>query len=374
MSLFGGSNIGSNSLVGTLPTVATGLFAVLPDAAAARGLQSAARASAAVARDEAIDLDARSIEAKARTAKREAQNLGRITNKLNRAVKTIEKALDRLTEIKTNISDMRRQVVTASDASVSIEERRVFSDRFDRFLGDLNIRIKGAGFLGTNIVGTSIRDDFDPDQIIYQIKPDSPVSKTLEGIFSQSDFFITDESGDNFYPDIYGSILTKFPNPAAEDGNVVYHDDTVNYNTNSGEISLTHNGEGTPYLQGTLARKGLGILFSFLYNNFEDDSSLETALSDVDTASANLRFNIGFLEGELAKVRSAQTLVEGKIRERFDFAAGVEAKAMAEKHRAAIVEQRQDLLFQSAVQNTLAFNNQGGALTLTTPSVFDFSI
>lgn len=374
MSIFDGGSIGSSGLVGTLPTAATGLFAVLPDAAAARGLQSAARASAAVARDKALDLDARSIEAKARTAKKEAQNLGRITNKLNRAVKTIEKALDRLTEIKTNISDMRRQIVTASDASVSIDERRVFGDRFDRFLGDLNIRIKGAGFLGTNIIGTSIRDDFDPDQVNYQIKPDSPENKTLEGIFSQSDFFITDGNGDDFYPDIYGSILTKFPNPAAEDGKVVYHDDSVNYNNNTGEISLTHSGEGTPYLQGTLERKGLGILFSFLYNNFEDDGSLETALSDVDAASATLRFNIGFLEGELAKVRSAQTLVEGKIRERFDFAAGVEAKAMTEKNRAAIVEQRQDLLFQATVQNTLAFNSQGGALTLTSPSVFDLSI
>ncbi|MBC26003.1 MAG: hypothetical protein CMM41_08090 [Rhodospirillaceae bacterium] len=374
MSIFDGGSIGSSGLVGTLPTAATGLFAVLPDAAAARGLQSAARASAAVARDKALDLDARSIEAKARTAKKEAQNLGRITNKLNRAVKTIEKALDRLTEIKTNISDMRRQIVTASDASVSIDERRVFGDRFDRFLGDLNIRIKGAGFLGTNIIGTSIRDDFDPDQVNYQIKPDSPENKTLEGIFSQSDFFITDGNGDDFYPDIYGSILTKFPNPAAEDGKVVYHDDSVNYNNNTGEISLTHSGEGTPYLQGTLERKGLGILFSFLYNNFEDDGSLETALSDVDAASATLRFNIGFLEGELAKVRSAQTLVEGKIRERFDFAAGVEAKAMSEKNRAAIVEQRQDLLFQATVQNTLAFNSQGGALTLTSPSVFDLSI
>ena len=374
MSIFDGGSIGSSGLVGTLPTAATGLFAVLPDAAAARGLQSAARASAAVARDKALDLDARSIEAKARTAKKEAQNLGRITNKLNRAVKTIEKALDRLTEIKTNISDMRRQIVTASDASVSIDERRVFGDRFDRFLGDLNIRIKGAGFLGTNIIGTSIRDDFDPDQVNYQIKPDSPENKTLEGIFSQSDFFITDGNGDDFYPDIYGSILTKFPNPAAEDGKVVYHDDSVNYNNNTGEISLTHSGEGTPYLQGTLERKGLGILFSFLYNNFEDDGSLETALSDVDAASATLRFNIGFLEGELAKVRSAQTLVEGKIRERFDFAAVVEAKAMSEKNRAAIVEQRQDLLFQATVQNTLAFNSQGGALTLTSPSVFDLSI
>ena len=155
---------------------------------------------------------------------------------------------------------------------------------------------------------------------------------------------------------------------------MVYHDDSVNYNNNTGEISLTHSGEGTPYLQGTLERKGLGILFSFLYNNFEDDGSLETALSDVDAASATLRFNIGFLEGELAKVRSAQTLVEGKIRERFDFAAGVEAKAMSEKNRAAIVEQRQDLLFQATVQNTLAFNSQGGALTLTSPSVFDLSI
>ena len=66
--------------------------------------------------------------------------------------------------------------------------------------------------------------------------------------------------------------------------------------------------------------------------------------------------------------------MEGKIKERFEFAADVEARSMAEKQKAAFLEQRQGLLFQSTVQNTLAFNRQGGALTLTSPSIFDVSI
>lgn len=165
-----------------------------------------------------------------------------------------------------------------------------------------------AGFIGTNLIGTSIRDDFDPDEITYQTKPDSPVRNTVSGIFSQSDFFITDGSGDDFYPDIYGSVLTKFPNPNDESGEVVSTDDTVVFDPDTGAISLTHDGEGSPYLDGTLTRKGLGILFSFPYNNFEDDASLNQALGDVDAASATIRFNIGFLEGELAKVSAARRL------------------------------------------------------------------
>lgn len=86
---------------------------------------------------------------------------------------------------------------------------------------------------------------------------------------------------------------------------MVATDDTVVFDPDTGAITLTHYGEASPYLDGTLTRKGLGILFSFLYNNFEDDASLDRALEDVGAASATIRFNIGFLEGELAKVRSA---------------------------------------------------------------------
>lgn len=375
MSIIGGFDSGFNNLVGTLPTSPSSLFAVLPDAAAARGLQSAARAAASAAsRDRVPDVDTRALEGKARTAKREAQNLGRITGRLDRAVNTIEKAIERLNEIKTNVIDIRRQVVNASEPTVSTEERRVFGDRFDQFLGELNSRVKTAGFIGTNLIGTTIRDDFDPDEITYQTKPDSPVRNTVSGIFSQSDFFITDGSGDNFYPDIFGSVLTKFPNPNDESGEIVATDDTVVFDPDTGAISLTHDGEGSPYLDGTLTRKGLGILFSFLYNNFEDDSSRSRALSDVDAASATIRFNIGFLEGELAKVTAAQTLVEGQIKERNEFAASVEAQAFSEERKAALEAQREQLLFSATLQSTLSFNRQGGPLTLTGPSFFDFSI
>ena len=373
MSTINGFGAGTNKFFGTLPTNPGSLFSVLPDAAASRGLQSAARASAVAARNRPSDIETRQLQSKARTAKREAQDLSRITARLDRAVKTGEKAVERLGEIKTNISDMRRQVVTAKGDSVSISERRVFADRFDQFLGKLNLRVKTAGFIGTNIIGTSIRDDFEPDEITFQTSPGS-IKKTISGLFSQNDFFISDSNGDNFYPDIFGSILTKFPNPNEEAGELVSTSDTVVFDESSGAVSITRAGAGTPFLDGTVTRKGLGVLHSFLYNNFEDDSSLDRALSDVDNASSKIRFNIGFLEGELAKVRAAQIFVEGQIKAKNKFAAGVEAQAFGDERRAVLEAERQDILFSAAFQGTLGFNREAGLLALTGPAIFNFSV
>jgi hypothetical protein len=357
-----------------IPIAGNSLFSLLPDAAAARGLQSAARSSAATARQRLQDIETSGLASKARTARQEAQNLSRITGRHDRAVNVLEKAIDRLTEIKTNVADMRRQVVTAKDPSVDAEERRVFGDRFDQFLGKLNLRVKGAGFIGTNLIGTSVRDDFDPDVITYQTKPDSPVSKTVNGIYSQNEFFTTDASGDTFYPDIFGSTLTKFPNPDSENGETVNSNDTVAYDPDTGAISITKSGEGAPFLEGTVTRKGLEIGFSFLYNDFEDDANLDLALADVDAASSKIRFNIGFLEGELAKVKAIQSSVEGQIKTRNEFASGIEADAFGEQRRIALEARREELLFSATLQGTLGFNGQGGLLSLTSPSVFDFTV
>jgi len=374
VSTISGFGADTNKFFGTLPTNPGSLFSVLPDAAASRGLQSAARASAVAARNRTADIETRQLQSKARTAKREAQDLSRITARLDRVVRTVEKAVERLGEIKTNITDMRRQVVTAKGDSVPTSERRVFADRFDQILGKLNLRIKTAGFIGTNLIGTSVRDDFEPDEITFQTKPDSLEKKTISGLFSQNDFFITDSNGDKFYPDIFGSILTKFPNPNEETGELVSTNDTVVFDESSGAVSMTRPGAGTPYLDGTVTRKGLGVLNTFLYNNFEDDSSLDRALSDVDNASSKIRFNIGFLEGELAKARAAQIFVEGQIKEKNKFAAGVEAQAFGDERRAALEAERQDILFSAAFQGTLGFNRQAGLLALTGPAIFNFSV
>ena len=112
MSTISGFGADTNKFFGTLPTNPGSLFSVLPDAAASRGLQSAVRASSVAARNRTADIETRQLQSKARTAKREAQDLSRITARLDRVVRTVEKAVERLGEIKTNITDMRRQLVT----------------------------------------------------------------------------------------------------------------------------------------------------------------------------------------------------------------------------------------------------------------------
>ena len=97
-------------------------------------------------------------------------------------------------------------------------------------------------------------------------------------------------------------------------------------------------------------------------------------MADVDAASSKIRFNIGFLEGELAKVKAVQASVDGQTKTRNDFASGIEADAFGEQGRIALEARREDILFSATLQGTLGFNGQGGLLSLTSPSLFDFTV
>lgn len=112
----------------------------------------------------------------------------------------------------------------------------------------------------------------------------------------------------------------------------------------------------------------------FLQNYDITGASLDRALSDVDSASAKIRFNVGFLEGELGKARSAQSFVEGQIKIKNEFVAGVEAQAFGDERRAALEAERDEILFSGALQRTLGFNRQGGLFALTGPAIFNFSV
>ena len=73
--------------------------------------------------------------------------------------------------------------------------------------------MRSSGGSGGNIIGSSIRDIFTPQPLVYKTKPDSPIDQTVSGIFSGSDYIITDGSGDKFYPGLFGALLGRSSRP-----------------------------------------------------------------------------------------------------------------------------------------------------------------
>jgi flagellin-like hook-associated protein FlgL len=351
-----------------------GLVSLLPNVSAGRTLQSAARANAAAlraGRNNRIDLN--SLDGEARLAGQRATAYGRLSSKLTRTVNAVEKARDKLLEIKDILSDMRKQITLAQSGTIDDSQRRQHANEFDRLLGSLNIKARNAAPVGSNLIGNRIRDVFSPDTLTYKTKPNSPVSQTVKGIYSGSDYQVIDGGG-VFLPDLYGSILQAFPETEGDTGELVAADDTVDFDSGTGALSITRNGESTPFLTGTVERKGLAVLHSFLYGNFTDATKRDEALSDLDAASSKLRFNLAVLEGELAKVSAHRDFNKKLVADHSTLAGKAEQRALTADSREGLVAQRQQLLFASTFRSTLSFDRSGGVLTFGTASLFDFKI
>lgn len=351
-----------------------GLVGLLPNASAARGLAAAAHAASAAQRDrQAKPLDLDNIDGKARAARQRANNFNRLQSKLDDVTRRVGKAHDTLVALKGILTAMRKQIVLAQDATIDDSQRRQHANEFDRLLGELNIKVRVAGPVGMNLIGSSIRDIFDPDTLTYKTRPDSPVSQTVTGIYSGSDYFITDGNGDTFYPDLYGSILKKFPEVEGDEGELVSVDDSIVYDPTSGAISLTRSGESTPYLSGTLSAKGLGVVHSAFYDNFTDPARLAEALDDLDSASSTLRFNLAVMETRLARVTAQRDFNERLVDEHRAIANKVETNLSLEATQAALAEQRAALLFGAAFESTLTFDGSGSLVALGVSNLLDIS-
>jgi len=348
------------------------LFSLLPGATAASGLRAAAAANASAQRTKPNTVDTGRFDREARLAGQRAKNYQRLSAKLESTVRSVTKARDTLVEIKGFLSELRRLVVLSQDGAIDDAERRQHADTFNQILGKLNIKIQSSGSVSSNLIGSSIRDVFEPGEIVYKTIPDSPVSQTVTGIYSGSDYTITDGDGNVFFADLFGSVLNEFPFDETVDGETIGDNDAVSYDSDTGAISITHDGEASPFISGTLERKGLGVLHSYLYGNFTDSALLDEALADIDAASAKLRFNIAVIEGQLTKVTAHRDFNKKLIEDHNALAIKAETEKSAAEQKSALEDQRQQLLFAYAFQGTTSFDGSGSLLSLGINSLFDF--
>lgn len=355
--------------------LAYNLISSLPDLSASRSLMTAARANTAAKRKQAAERpETMALERKARLAQRHAQNYSRLSAKLDMTVRNVEKAVDRLKEFRDILIDMRRRIVLAQNPDLTDSQRLRHANEFDRLVGQLNIKARSAGSVGSNLIGNSIRDIFAGDAITYRTKPDSLVSQTVTGVYSASEYVIETADGTRYFADIYGSILQRFP--FSDDGEelLVRDEDLVGFDSATGALSITRPGEGAPFLEGTVRRHGLGVLHSYFYGNFQDPAKLEEALADLDAASAKLRFNTAVMEGQFAKVKAHRDFNAKLVQQHNDLAQSVQIDKMLDETQEALDTRRRDILFAETFNSVLSFNRTGGVVALGLVSMFDFRV
>ncbi len=360
----------------TFDQLSSGLFAALPAVASASGLKAAAAANASVQRAAAAKQSrAQSLQGTVSIANQRAFNYQRLQPALDSAVSAVTNGRDTLVSLKQILSDMRKQIVLAQNDPGDATQRAQYANTFDQLLGQLNIKVQSSGGVADNLIGSSIRDVFSAGSITYKTKPDSPVDVTVTGVYSNSDYYITDSStGDVYFPDLFGSQLQKFPIDDSVAGQTLSATDTVNYDSTTGAVSITHQGDSTPFISGTLTRKGLGVLHSYFYNDFQDSASLDQALSDLDAASAKLRFNIAVIEGQLTQVTAQRDFNAKLVSENQTAASNIQTQQTSDATKQQLETQRQNLLYAKAFQGTATFDGSGSLLSLAAGNnLFDFS-
>ena len=366
---------GAGGLSSAFSTVGLELFSLLPDAAAARGL------SIATAAQDRIDTrpaeQDRNIELAARQAERDAKDLSRIKFKLDTVTAIVERARDKLDEIRLLLVDMRKAVELSQLPTATDDEKRAQANIFDQKLGLINIKVRNFGTIGNNLLGSQFRDVFDADTISFPIRPNSLQEDSITGLFAGSDFTITQNgTGDVFVPDIFGAKVQSLPlsiNDDVDDGIQFLDDDTVTLDNGTGAVSITRNGEATPVLEGNLERKGLGVLFSPFYGNFLNDTSLQEALEDVDSATQTIRFITGVFDGFVGRVGARRDQIASRIAENEKFAQRVESENLRAQLLAQAEQQRNALLFSGAFNSTISFADSG-LLTKTIDNLLDVQI
>ena len=204
------------------------LFSALGGVAAARTAQIAVAGRNSGPRCVEKGVNQARLERQARESERILQGYSKLKIKQKRAVRTLEKANERLGEMKKIMLKARELIVLAQSPDATTEGKRDLANLFDQLLGKYNLRAKGAGFFGVNLIGGSIRDIFDANDLEVQSKPGSLVNTVYDGNFPGSDYAITDGNGDTFLPSIFHASVIKFPNADATDSGVLLkNDDTV---------------------------------------------------------------------------------------------------------------------------------------------------
>lgn len=337
------------------------LFSAVGFASAARTARVAAIARSNGPSGPDFSPDQARLDSRAREATRQVEAYSKLKVRQNRAVKTLEKATERLTEMKNILLEARELIVNAQVAGKTSEELRDLANSFDQKLGKLNLKAKGAGNFGVNLIGASIRDIFEANDLEVQIRPGSLVTTKYFGKFLGSDYAITEDgTGTTFLPNLFGSSLVEFPTPDGEDvGTLLQNDDTVVIDYDTGAVSITRNGDGSPTLTGTLERKGIGVLHSYFYSDFQDATGRDKALEETDAALSTLRVQISLFESKLTRAEVSVDFSQKQIEENRDTAASIQAQKEGVERRFILEEQKRQLLFESALQSALSYNSQG---------------
>ena len=249
-------------------------------------------------------------------ATREISKMVAFKEKISDSVSAVSKAKDAINWTKTYLNRAKTDLNNILGSSSSAD-RTAAATSFDGHLSNINGKVNGAnqlvGFNNINLIGNTEGPDWKTDDIYTPTSNAGGGILEIKGAFLGVDFQVTDTNGLHWRLDAIDKTFYQYSSDGTgkRTGQSMPAEGMTieSYDPISGAI--TYGGTGT--LDGTLQRVGLNILTSEYYKTFADDTSVQTAISDIDKALAILNVEGSSIKADAAVLEGSIKLVDAKI-------------------------------------------------------------
>tara|TARA_B100000315_G_scaffold249276_2_gene280253 strand:- start:2117 stop:3337 length:1221 start_codon:yes stop_codon:yes gene_type:complete len=216
--------------------------------------------------------------------------------RVNQAINVINQALDQFDHLKNHIEYLEEQIAALEAGDITATELSVDWDNKLRKINQLasaaGESIKdGDAYYQKNLIETRSRSSFST-QTLFAPYNSAGDTLQIDGVYLGTDYFITDSGGDFWNSDTgyaasedaVGTLTeySSYPNtPTGVSDSVT--DLTLNsYDDSDDSISFDVAGTGT--ITGTVTKGGLGLLDAWIYSDFDNQTSIDLAKSNLETA------------------------------------------------------------------------------------------
>ena len=211
-------------------------------------------------------------------------------------IRKATKAITKMVAFKEKISDSVSVITKAKDA---INWSKTYLNRAKC--------CQMIDFKNVNLIGNTEGPDWDTDNVFLPSNLSGGGIIQVDGNYLGIDFQVIDTDGFQWRLDGIDNTFYQYDisDTSKRTGQSVSSDGLTieTYNPNTGAVTFG----GTGSLTGTLQRAGLNLLTSEYYNNFSDDTSVQTAISDIDKA-------LGLINTKGSSILTDAALLEGRIK------------------------------------------------------------
>ncbi len=216
--------------------------------------------------------------------------------RVNEAIDVINQALDQFDHLKSHIEYLEEQIASHEAGDITATELSVIWDNKLRKINQLasaaSESIKdGDSYYQKNLIETRSRSSFST-QTLFAPYNSAGDTLQIDGVYLGTDYYITDSGGDFWNSDTgyaaseeaVGTLTeySSYPNTPTGVSDSVTDLVLNSYDFSTGAIDFDTSG-GTN-VTGTVTEGGLGLLDAWIYSDFDNQTSIDQAKSDLEAA------------------------------------------------------------------------------------------